>query len=202
MTELPDVIYAGIYHDDVPLKEWRETKMTGSTKYIRADAIPHVSIDIDAIHAKPKDGEACLDCGSEMRLVCSGLEKMVKKEDAGKCVVGTKYEPRGRALSQPLPSPDPVKQLLREALAELVELQSSALAVKMRSECITDTWCDADVKILYERVGYGAVMDSAARQWFIKDGKGGSHTTYHCYSVVKQVTERAQEALAASEVQP
>lgn len=40
---------------------------------------------------------------------------------------------------------------------------------------------DAEVRDLCERVGYGAVMDSAARQWRLKelpDGGGiGAHTT-------------------------
>lgn len=31
---------------------------------------------------------------------------------------------------------------------------------------------DAEVKALCERIGYGAVMDSAARQWFLKDSVG------------------------------
>ena len=30
----------------------------------------------------------------------------------------------------------------------------------------------AVVKALCERIGYGAVMDSAARQWFLKDSVG------------------------------
>ena len=31
---------------------------------------------------------------------------------------------------------------------------------------------DAEVKAICERIGYGAVMDSAARQWFLKDPCG------------------------------
>ncbi len=31
---------------------------------------------------------------------------------------------------------------------------------------------DVEVKALCERIGYGAVMDSAARQWFLKDSVG------------------------------
>lgn len=39
MSEMPEKIYAGIYHDDAeyPKYEWRNRKMTGTDKYIRHD---------------------------------------------------------------------------------------------------------------------------------------------------------------------
>lgn len=44
---MPDVIYAGKYHDQEPQNEWRERKMTGSTKYIRAE--PAQTVDVDGL---------------------------------------------------------------------------------------------------------------------------------------------------------
>jgi len=39
--DMPLEIWAAEYHDvvegEIPLKEWRETKITGSTRYVRAD---------------------------------------------------------------------------------------------------------------------------------------------------------------------
>lgn len=91
-------------------------------------------------------------------------------------------------------------RLLVEALKELTSLQQSALNLKIRAENIQAPE-DAEVKRLCEKHGYGAVMDSAARQWFNHPDvpKGSCHTTYHCYTVVKQVTEQATVALAAAE---
>lgn len=82
---------------------------------------------------------------------------------------------------------------IEKALKELIELQDSALNLKRRAEGITAPEDDI-IKQLCERTGYGAVMDSAARQWYLKDPKG-CHTTYHCYVVVESVTKKAREAL-------
>lgn len=82
------------------------------------------------------------------------------------------------------------------ALDEVIELQGSALLLSKRAELIHAPE-DALIKELCERIGYGAVMDSAARQWFLIDGTG-CHTTYHCYGVVKDVTERAKQALLSA----
>ncbi|MAI17129.1 MAG: hypothetical protein CBC71_06215 [Rhodobacteraceae bacterium TMED111] len=80
-----------------------------------------------------------------------------------------------------------------DALEEIIGLQDSALSVDIRSKGIKAIE-DNEVKQLCERVGYGAVMDSASRQWHIKN-HGAGLTTYHCYSVVKSVTEKATSAL-------
>lgn len=60
---------------------------------------------------------------------------------------------------------------------------------------------DAPVFALCERHGYGAVIDSAARQWFLLDEKdgalGGSHTGGPCYGTVLRMLERTTKALAA-----
>lgn len=87
-------------------------------------------------------------------------------------------------------------QGLVEALESLIELQDSALSLDVRAKGI-DAPEDAHIKQLCEHYGYGAVMDSAARQWHLKCGipNGSGHTTYHCYSVVKKVTQRAIEVL-------
>ncbi len=45
---------------------------------------------------------------------------------------------------------------------------------------------DSEVLKLCERVGYGAVMDSAARQWFAKDGVG-AHTVGPCALTVRDL---------------
>lgn len=89
----------------------------------------------------------------------------------------------------------------REALDDLVDLQKSALLLDKRANCITAPE-DFSVKRLCEIHGYGAVMDSAARQWHLLDGNGGGHTTYHCYSVVKKATIMAKKSLAALQDKP
>lgn len=83
---------------------------------------------------------------------------------------------------------------IRDALAELLGLQDSAICLKVRAENINAKE-DEVIKQLCEHIGYGAVMDSAARQWYLKDNLG-CHTTYHCFGVVKVVTEKAEQALA------
>ena len=47
---------------------------------------------------------------------------------------------------------------------------------------------DAEVKVLCERYGFGAVMDSAARQWFLRD-RDGAFTCGPCCLTVRQVME-------------
>lgn len=83
-----------------------------------------------------------------------------------------------------------------EALEELIRLQDVSLSLKIRAERINANEDEA-VKVLCELYGYGAVMDSAARQWFNHPTapKGSGHTTYHTYSVVKSVTAAAKKAL-------
>lgn len=54
---------------------------------------------------------------------------------------------------------------------------------------------DHDVRALCERVGYGAVMDSAARQWFAKDSVG-AHTAGPCAITVRALRSDLDDALA------
>ncbi len=82
---------------------------------------------------------------------------------------------------------------IKDAFYELIQLQNSALSLDIRAKGI-HAGEDAAVKELCERHGYGAVMDSAARQWHLQT-PGSGHTTYHCYSVVKSVTKDAKKAL-------
>lgn len=82
---------------------------------------------------------------------------------------------------------------LLDALRELIDLQDSALSLKPRAQGINAPE-DATIRRLCEQVGYGAVMDSAARSWFLKCPVS-CHTTYHCYSVVEMETEKAKAAL-------
>lgn len=89
----------------------------------------------------------------------------------------------------------------RAALDDLIDLQKSALSLDARANGITAPE-DKSVRALCERHGYGAVMDSAARQWHLRDGNGGGHTTYHSYSVVKKATIMAKKALAALPKKP
>lgn len=92
-----------------------------------------------------------------------------------------------KCLAQSTPAP------IDAEVRELVDMQDSALSLKVRAENIKAPE-DAEIKKLCERIGYGAVMDSAARQWYLIDPVG-CHTTYHCYGVVKQVTETIRAAL-------
>lgn len=54
---------------------------------------------------------------------------------------------------------------------------------------------DPEVKALCERVGYGAVIDSAARQWFAKDGHE-AHTVGPCAATVRGLRADLDDALA------
>ena len=57
---------------------------------------------------------------------------------------------------------------------------------------------DSQIMLLCERLGYGAVMDSAARQWYMKTAgtpqEGASHTTGHCATTIKNFLNRVNEA--------
>jgi hypothetical protein len=58
---------------------------------------------------------------------------------------------------------------------------------------------DSEVKALCERVGYGAVMDSAARQWRAKPiergGDIGAHTSGPCVGTVRQALKASDSFL-------
>jgi len=116
MTELPDVIYAlnitsrmlvnGEYVATHAM--WNDSRDNNSNvvKYLRADRLPHLELDIDAIHAKPKGDERT-----------AALESLLKI-DNGNEPTGYDIDTIRAALSQPLPSehkPDVVAQLV-EAL--------------------------------------------------------------------------------------
>ena len=53
---------------------------------------------------------------------------------------------------------------------------------------------DGVVRRLCERVGYGAVIDSAARQWFLKD-RDGAHTAGPCAATVRNLRRDLRRAL-------
>jgi hypothetical protein len=54
---------------------------------------------------------------------------------------------------------------------------------------------DAKVLELCEHIGYGAVMDSVARQWFAKD-RHGAHTVGPCAATVRSLRSDLDDALA------
>jgi hypothetical protein len=62
---------------------------------------------------------------------------------------------------------------------------------------------DAAVRALCERIGYGAVMDSVARQWrskSIRDGGGiGAFTTGPCVGTVQSTLKQIRAALVTGE---
>jgi hypothetical protein len=86
------------------------------------------------------------------------------------------------------------KSLLEELLDEAVELLSNADVDGLRALLIRAPE-DAEVRELCERRGYGAVMDSACRQWFLKD-PGANHTTGHCAAVIGGFLKRVAAAKA------
>lgn len=90
---------------------------------------------------------------------------------------------------------------LREALNELISLHETSLELDQRAKYIRCAG-DGEIKQLCEKFGYGAVMDSAARQWHLKETplcpKGSGHTTGHNYYVIKNAVEKAQQALTAA----
>jgi hypothetical protein len=77
---------------------------------------------------------------------------------------------------------------LREVLEECDKILNLSDGEGSRAKNITAPE-DAVVKSLCEKWGYGAVMDSAQRQWFLKDGNG-CHTTGACASTIRAVSKK------------
>lgn len=56
---------------------------------------------------------------------------------------------------------------------------------------------DSEIRALCERFGYGAVMDSAQRQWFLKDANG-CHTTGACALSVRKILDKCRSVIEAA----
>jgi hypothetical protein len=54
---------------------------------------------------------------------------------------------------------------------------------------------DESIRVLCERIGYGAVMDAAARLWRLKD-PNGAHTTGAAALTVRETVAQARAALS------
>lgn len=74
----------------------------------------------------------------------------------------------------------------REMLADAVR------EAEMRAKHITDDRIDDIVKALCDKFGYGAVMDSAMRQWLRKDERGAI-ITIGCMSVCRAALQKESE---------
>ena len=81
-------------------------------------------------------------------------------------------------------SPSPITAS-RERTTELIKILDLIDGHGTRATAIQAPE-DAEVRALCERIGYGAVMDSAARQWFLKD-KFGAHTVGPCAATVRDI---------------
>lgn len=86
---------------------------------------------------------------------------------------------------------------LVEALEEAREVLALSDGEGVRAKAIR-TPEDEAVRELCERHGYGAVMDSAARQWFKKDNVG-AHTTGACAATVRATLALIDTALSATQ---
>ena len=83
---------------------------------------------------------------------------------------------------------------LREALTEAKSLLELSDYNGDRAKNIKDEPLDSLIKKICETSGYGAVMDSAARQWFLKD-KPGSITTGASSGSIRVVMHKIEQAL-------
>ena len=84
---------------------------------------------------------------------------------------------------------------VREALADTVECNAVTLTLSVRAKAIHAPE-DREILLLCERVGYGAVIDGAARQWFKKD-PCGCHTSGNCYGTVQRNQNMCEAAFAS-----
>lgn len=82
---------------------------------------------------------------------------------------------------------------LREAAREALEVLNLSDPKGIRAERIHAPE-DAEIFQLCERIGYGAVMDSAARQWRRKDPIG-AHTTGAAVATVQRTVKMLTDAL-------
>jgi hypothetical protein len=83
----------------------------------------------------------------------------------------------------------------KEAIEECIELIRS-IGKEMGRAGVIHASEDKIIKGLCETIGYGAVMDSAARQWALRDsyGETGAFTVGPCRATVKNVIKRLKEA--------
>jgi len=86
---------------------------------------------------------------------------------------------------------------MRGALERCIELLQLCDCDGDRAKNIRAPEDDA-VRPLCEGVGYGAIMDSAQRQWFLKDNDG-CHTCGPCAASVRFALKKARAALKESE---
>ncbi|MFA6064089.1 MAG: hypothetical protein WC736_15980 [Gallionella sp.] len=83
----------------------------------------------------------------------------------------------------------------KDAIEECIEVLELSDPTGERAKSIRAPE-DGFIKILCEEYGYGAVMDSAARQWFKKDPVG-AHTSGACAATVRRTLDMARAALKA-----
>lgn len=70
-------------------------------------------------------------------------------------------------------------------------LEDAVKQADLRTKHITDPQIDGVVKALCERFGYGAVMDSAMRQWIKKD-EVGAIITIGCLSICRAALDNKE----------
>ena len=90
---------------------------------------------------------------------------------------------------------DRVMKLMVEVLGEAKELLELSDYKGVRANGIKDEPFDSFIKEICEESGYGAVMDSVARQWFLKDNLG-SITTGACSCSIKITIPKLNKALS------
>lgn len=93
-----------------------------------------------------------------------------------------------------LPAPVEPAPEGRELLRQCREMLALSDPDGTRAAVIT-TPEDPEIYELCEQIGYGAVMDSAARQWFIKDSNGAL-TVGSCAATIRQLVARIDALLA------
>ncbi len=83
----------------------------------------------------------------------------------------------------------------RRALQEAIETLELCDGDGKRAKYIHATE-DAEIAVLCERLGYGAVMDAAARAWFLKDPVG-AHTCGPAAATVRRTLKILHAAVRA-----
>lgn len=81
----------------------------------------------------------------------------------------------------------------KRALQEAIETLTLCDGEGKRAKCIHAPE-DLEVFALCERLGYGAVIDSAARQWFLKDPIG-AHTAGPAAATVRKALKMLRAAV-------
>lgn len=83
---------------------------------------------------------------------------------------------------------------LLAVLKEVDEVLDLMDSEGVRARNIVDNRCDDIVEQICESVGYGAVMDSAARQWFKKDSLG-SFVSGPCAGTIRNLKAQVKAEL-------